>query len=108
MSYIKELFFGTLIFLISIIFITILSNIFSNFLLNLKLNIPELIILFIQLFIVISGVYFLRYYLKKIIKNKELFDSIFMLAGPIFSSASLFFSPIIQNIAHHYLNSYIN
>ena len=102
MSYIKELSFGTLIFLISTISITILSNFICNFLLNLNSNIPELIILIIHLLIVITGIYFLTYYLSKIVKNKELFYNILMLAGPTFSSASFFFSPIIQIISHRY------
>ena len=97
LNFFKDLFIGTIIFLVSLVSAIIISNGICKFLENFK--VPLLILLLIHLFIIIGCLYILRYYLAQIIKDKELFNSINMLGGPTLGAVSFYFSPVIKSIS---------
>ncbi len=93
--FIKELFIGTIILLLGLLIVITISNGIGNFLI--KFKVPGIIIILIHLFIIITGLYYIRSVLIKKISNKELFNSVLVLAGPTLAAASFYFSPIIKN-----------
>jgi hypothetical protein len=96
-DFIQDLFLGTLLFLVIMLLFVIITNSICRFLESFK--IPITILLFIQLFLIISFLYILRYYLGLIVEDRELFNSITSLAGPVFAITSLYFSPVLKSFS---------
>ena len=95
-KFFQDLIVGNFTFLVTMLLLVIVSNRICKLLENIR--IPLMILLFIQLLLIIGFLYILRYYLGKMITDKELFNSILSLAGPIIAVTSLYFSPILKSI----------
>jgi hypothetical protein len=93
----KELFIGTILVLLGMIILISISNGVGIFLS--KFKIPIIIVFLIHIFIIIGCLYILRISISKIIIDKEMFNSIFVLVGPIITAASFYFSPFVKKAA---------
>jgi hypothetical protein len=87
------------------ILIVTISNGVGNFLSKFKC--PILIVFLIHVFIIIGCVYILRISLAKIILDKEMISSIFVLVGPTLAGASFYFSPFVKKAARKILKDNI-
>ena len=101
----EELFIGTILVLLGMIILISISNGVGNFLS--QFNIPIIVVFLIHIFIIIGCLYILRLYLCKIVLDKEMFNSIFVLAGPMITAASFYFSPHVKKSARKMLKENI-
>lgn len=97
----NELVIGTILVLLGMIILISISNGVGNFLSQFK--IPIIIVFLIHIFIIIGCLYILRTSLSKIVLDKEMFNSIFVLAGPMITAASFYFSPFVKKAARKML-----
>jgi hypothetical protein len=104
MSYIKDLFLGTIFLLFGLIFVVVISNNICK-LIEKFVKLPNIIILIIHLFIIIGLIIIFRTKLNIYILNKDVYTGVLTLSGPIVGATSLYIGPIIKKYGERFLLS---
>ncbi len=96
----KEIFIGIFLIIFGVLLSVTIANAFSNVL---KKYINKYILFILHIFIIVGFIMLLRINVKKVIINKDVFDSIVSTIGPIIGGVSFYFSPFVKSLARELL-----
>lgn len=96
----KQIFIGIFLIVIGVLLSVTIANAFSNVL---KKHINKYILFILHVFVIIGFIMLLRINVKKVITNKDVFDTLTSLIGPVIGGVSFYYSPFVKSLARELL-----